>query len=240
VSRTAILNVDGTLVDSSESETLAWLDAFREAGFDNVAAETVRLLVGMTVSTLVPCAVGLNANGPAGRRIVARRREFLAERYLDRIKPFPEVEGLLHRLRADGFLLVASSSSGDRGELERLLRIGGLLPLVDQIMPAEEAEPWAGGAAVEIVSLGCTRETAVMVADTPYDVHAARNAGVDMIALRAGRWDDLSLLGATAIYDDPADLLAHYTVSPFARLGQADPFVRRASWRKRYPVSPLH
>jgi len=37
------------------------------------------------------------------------------------------------------------------------------------------------------------------------------------IALRCGGWDDAALEGARAIYDDPADLLAHWDESPLAR-----------------------
>jgi phosphoglycolate phosphatase-like HAD superfamily hydrolase len=48
---------------------------------------------------------------------------------------------------------------------------------------------------------------ALMVGDTPYDIEAARRAGVKTIALRCGGWwDDAALAGAVAIYDDPASL----------------------------------
>jgi phosphoglycolate phosphatase-like HAD superfamily hydrolase len=54
----------------------------------------------------------------------------------------------------------------------------------------------------------------LMLADTPYDIQSARGAGVEMIALRSGGFDDEQLKDALAIYDDPADLLAHYDTSP--------------------------
>ncbi len=47
-----------------------------------------------------------------------------------------------------------------------------------------------------------------MVGDTPYDVAAARRAGVACIGLRSGGWHDDDLAGALALFDDPADLLA--------------------------------
>jgi hypothetical protein len=37
---------------------------------------------------------------------------------------------------------------------------------------------------------------------------------VRTIALRCGGWPDRDLAGAIAIYDDPADLFAHYDESP--------------------------
>lgn len=48
---------------------------------------------------------------------------------------------------------------------------------------------------------------AVMIGDTPYDMEAARRAGVAIIAFRCGGWTDKDLLGAVAIYDGPWDLL---------------------------------
>ena len=57
-----------------------------------------------------------------------------------------------------------------------------------------------------------------MIGDTPYDVEAAARARVPAIALRCGGWwDDAALAQATAIYDDPADLLAHFDESPLGR-----------------------
>ncbi|MBE7549598.1 MAG: HAD family hydrolase [Anaerolineales bacterium] len=55
-----------------------------------------------------------------------------------------------------------------------------------------------------------------MLGDTPYDLQAAQKAGVPLIGLRCGGWTDPDLAGAIAIYQDPADLLAHYDTSPLA------------------------
>jgi phosphoglycolate phosphatase-like HAD superfamily hydrolase len=54
-----------------------------------------------------------------------------------------------------------------------------------------------------------------MIGDTPYDVEAASRAGVRIVALRCGGWDDSALRGAAAIYDAPADLLQRYDESLF-------------------------
>jgi phosphoglycolate phosphatase-like HAD superfamily hydrolase len=57
-----------------------------------------------------------------------------------------------------------------------------------------------------------------MIGDTPYDVEAAARARVPAITLRCGGWwDDAALAQATAIYDDPADLLAQFDDSPLGR-----------------------
>ena len=55
---------------------------------------------------------------------------------------------------------------------------------------------------------------AIMIGDTPYDIEAARRAGVEAIAFRSGGWKDEDLKGAIAIYDGPWDLLEQLGDSP--------------------------
>ena len=55
-----------------------------------------------------------------------------------------------------------------------------------------------------------------MIGDTAYDIEAARKVHVRTIAFRSGGWKDADLAGALAIYDGPADLLAHYDQSQLA------------------------
>jgi phosphoglycolate phosphatase-like HAD superfamily hydrolase len=55
----------------------------------------------------------------------------------------------------------------------------------------------------------------IMLGDTPYDVEAAQDAGIRIVAVRCGGWDDRTLTGAAAVYEDPADLLVHYKESVF-------------------------
>lgn len=56
-----------------------------------------------------------------------------------------------------------------------------------------------------------------MIGDTPYDIESAGQLGVGVIAFRCGGFDDSQLVGALAIYDDPADLVAHYNDSPLSK-----------------------
>jgi phosphoglycolate phosphatase-like HAD superfamily hydrolase len=70
---------------------------------------------------------------------------------------------------------------------------------------------------------------AVMIGDTPYDIEAATTLDVPTIAFRCGGWwTDDALHDASAIYDDPADLLAHYDDSP---LGEGSRVEGRAAQR---------
>ena len=66
---------------------------------------------------------------------------------------------------------------------------------------------------------GVPPERVLMLGDTPYDVEAATRAGIGIVGVRSGGWDGEALRGALAVYDGPADILAHYESSPFARRG---------------------
>ncbi len=70
---------------------------------------------------------------------------------------------------------------------------------------------------VALQKSGLQSDEVIMIGDTGFDIEAASKAGIKTIALRCGGWSDADLKGAIAIYDDPADLLAHYDESPLAQ-----------------------
>jgi HAD superfamily hydrolase (TIGR01509 family) len=213
----ALLDVDGTLIDSNAAHARAWSEALREAGFW-VSVERIRWLIGMGGDKILPQVASIEADSVAGRRIGARRQQIFLERYLPRCAPQPGARPLLRRLRGDGLrCLVASSAQA--AELTPLLRCINVAELIDAAATSNDAaeskpDPDIVQAALRRGRL--TAHQAIMLGDTPYDVEAALRAGVSIIALRCGGWDDASLAGAVAIYDDPADLLRAYAESPFA------------------------
>jgi HAD superfamily hydrolase (TIGR01509 family) len=213
-----ILDMDGTLVDSNDAHAHAWVEALREAGH-SVSFERIRPLIGMGGDKLLPEAIGLSEEEPEGERISERRGEIFREKYLPRLVAIAGAADLVGHLKAEGHrLAVASSAKGD--ELEQLLRIAGIEKLVAHRTSSSDAdnskpEPDIIHAALD--RLGSVPDEAVMIGDTPYDVEAARRAGMDTIAFRCGGWDDKGLAGALAIYDGPADLLRRYADSPLAR-----------------------
>ncbi|WP_052640235.1 HAD family hydrolase [Zavarzinella formosa] len=78
---------------------------------------------------------------------------------------------------------------------------------------AEKSKPDPDILQAALKELGMSADEVLMLGDTPYDVEAARKAGMAAIALRCGGWDD-ARLKADAVYDDPADLSAHLEGSP--------------------------
>jgi HAD superfamily hydrolase (TIGR01509 family) len=210
-----ILDVDGTLVDSNEAHVQAWIKALKRGGYD-VPAERVRPLIGMGSDNLLPTLIGVEKDTPEGEKLSEYWKEIFESEYLPRIKAFPKTEELLVRLRADGYKLTVASSA-EKEMLKKLLEIAGADNLIEDETSADDAEnskpdPDIVQAALDKINL--KPQQVVMLGDTPYDIEAAAKIGVKVIALRCGGWNDHGLKGAIAIYDDPADLLAHLDDSP--------------------------
>ncbi|HEU4327265.1 MAG TPA: HAD family hydrolase [Roseiflexaceae bacterium] len=218
--RGVLLDVDGTLIDSNDAHARSWVETLAEFGYE-LPFERLRELIGMGGDHLLPEATGLEKDSSQGKAISERRKQLFKERYLSQIQPFAQVRPLLAHMRGAGMrLVVATSASPD--ELEALLERSGAQDLIEASTSSGDAkrskpDPDIVGAALERLDL--PKETVLMLGDTPYDVEAARRAGIGIVALRCGGWGDDDLGGALAIYDDPADLLAHFGESPFANSG---------------------
>ena len=216
--RAVILDVDGTLVDSNDAHAAAWIDAAREAGHD-VPLEKARRLIGMGGDKLVPELLGIEQDSPEGKRIGERRKEIFKTRYLPNLGAFPDTDKLLQRMHETGIKLVVASSA-EADELEVLLEIAGASGLVEERTSSSDAEhskPDPDIVQVAVSSAGVDASETIMLGDTPYDLEAATRAGVRLVAVRCGGWNDEDFGGAIAVYDAPADILAHYDTSPFAR-----------------------
>jgi phosphoglycolate phosphatase-like HAD superfamily hydrolase len=214
----AIFDVDGTLVDSNDAHALAWVQAITESG-RRVEFSRVRPLIGMGGDKLLPAVTGLAIDSPEGKAIAGRRRDIFQGDYLPHLKPTRGAQALLEWLRDERQkLLVASSAEED--ELRQLLNVAGALKLIESATSSDDAErskPDPDIVAAAIARAGVPAAQIIMVGDTPYDVEAARRAGIEIIGLRSGGWSGQELTGAVAVYADPADLLEHYDLSPFKR-----------------------
>jgi HAD superfamily hydrolase (TIGR01509 family) len=216
--RAVMLDLDGTLLDSNDAHARAWVDALAEHGHA-IPYDQVHERMGMGGDQLLLSLTGLDKESPEGTAIAERRKAILMERYFPQIQPTPGVRALLERLRDMGLhLIIATSSQAD--EFAALVERAGVRDLILEETTASDAEHSKPSPDIVLSALSKLNDppaTVVMLGDTPYDIEAARKAGVDTIALRSGGFTDDQLAGAIAIYDDPADLLAHLDASPLGR-----------------------
>lgn len=214
--RGALLDIDGTLLDSNDAHAASWADVFSEFGY-TIRFDQVRPLVGMGSDKLLPILTGLDHESRKGKELTERKKAVFDEKYLPKLQPTRGARRLLERMIAEGLTLVIATSAGN-DEMRALLDRAGVADVIDDATSSGDVEsskpdPDVIGAALEKGRL--RPDEAVMIGDTPYDIAAAVKAGVPTIALRCGGWwDDLALGAAVAIYDDPAHMLAQYDDSP--------------------------
>ncbi len=216
-----ILDVDGTLVLSNDAHAQAWVEAFAAFGYE-VKFEQVRSLIGMGGDQIVPkFAPGLSGKEGKGKEIADRRKELIINKFGSNLAPTSGARQLIEKMREEGLrLFIASSATSE--ELSVLLKAAQADDLLSQdeattSSDAENSKPEPDLVEAALSKIGMQPDQVVMVGDTPYDVESARKAGVGVIALRCGGFDDSQLQDAIAIYDDPADLVAHYDHSPLAQ-----------------------
>jgi HAD superfamily hydrolase (TIGR01509 family) len=215
MARAALLDVDGTLIDSNYHHALAWYRAFRQHG---IVLPVWRLHrhVGMGGDQFVPALVGEDVDEEKGDDIRAARGEAYAQ-LIGEVEPLEGARDLIVDLKERGFTtLLASSSPQD--ELDRYLDLLDARELADgwttdDDVEATKPEPDLVRAALEKAGA----DDAVMIGDTPWDVEAARKAGVETVTVITGGFSaqELEEAGAGAVYDSVEELRLHLDRPPF-------------------------
>lgn len=202
----AILDVDGTLVDNNYQHALAWHLALRRAGFV-VPVWRAHRAVGIGSDKIVAELAGEQAEAERGDEV----RDYESEIFGSMIEEVVAIEGATEFVRElkDRGNAVVLASSGDAKDIERfidLLEIGDTVDgwTTSDDVDASKPEPDLIEVALEKAG---TRE-AVMVGDTPWDVEAARRAGLETICVLSGGFSEAELrdAGAAAIHKSVDEL----------------------------------
>lgn len=217
-----IFDVDGTLVNSNDAHARAWVQAFTEQGI-TVAYDSVRRAIGMGGDKLMPLVAGIAEDSREGETISKRRKEIFQRDWLPRLRPFPRTRDFAERLHREGFTLAVASSANE-AELHPLLEVAQVADLIPKRTSSDDAErskPDPDIVQAAIQRTHCSKDRIAMIGDTPYDVEAALRAGIRIIGVTCGGWTREDLHGATAVYDDVADLFNRYESSILGQLASA-------------------
>jgi HAD superfamily hydrolase (TIGR01509 family) len=214
-----ILDVDGTLVDSNPAHAKAWQKALAAHGM-HFELPQILGLIGMGGDKLLPLLTDIEESSEKGQKIAKLRGEIFRRDYLPRLKALPQARELLQKFRDEGIRWVVATSS-NREDFEALAKCVELDLLLDEPQTtkkeAPQSKPSPDVVEAALGELDLVPHEVVMLGDTPYDIQAAQATGVRTIALRSGGWKSSELKGAVAVYNDPADLLAHWSESLFSR-----------------------
>jgi HAD superfamily hydrolase (TIGR01549 family) len=204
----ALLDIDGTLLDSTYHHALAWARAFADAGYP-VPVWKLHRHIGMGGDKLIPAVSSEDVARDLGEELKARHTQAYDE-MVAQTGLLPGAQDLLDGLRSAGLQVVLASSSQPqhaRHALE-LLEADKRTDAWTTSEDASESKPDPELLEVALDRVDGSR--AVMIGDATWDVHAASKVGVPTIGLLSGGFgdDELRSAGAVAVYEDPADLLA--------------------------------
>jgi HAD superfamily hydrolase (TIGR01549 family) len=212
----AILDVDGTLVDTNYHHTIAWYRAFRQ---NDVLLPIWRIHrhIGMGGDQLVKALGGEQVENDKGDDIRAAESVLYRE-LMSEVEPLDGARELIEDLKQRGHAVVLASSAKAH-EVEHYLDLLDARELADDWttsadVEATKPEPDLVVAAVEKAGGG----EAVMVGDSTWDCEAAKRAGLDTIAVLTGGFSKAELreAGALAVYSSIMDLCESLDETPLA------------------------
>jgi HAD superfamily hydrolase (TIGR01509 family) len=204
----AILDIDGTLVDTNYQHALAWYRAFRK---HDVLLPIWRIHrhIGMGGDQLVPALTDADFEREHGEAVREDEKDLYME-MIGEVEPMRDARKLIEELKHRRHTaLLASSAKQD--EVDHYL---------DLLDARELADGWTSSADVEatkpepdlvrsaLEKAHAEAEDAVMIGDTPWDVEAAKRAGVPTIAVMTGGFSEQELrdAGAVAVFESVAEL----------------------------------
>jgi HAD superfamily hydrolase (TIGR01509 family) len=215
--RVAILDVDGTLVDTNYQHTLAWYRAFRHHQIV-LPLWRIHRHIGMGGDQLVSALTDETTERERGDEIRATESDLYRE-LIDEVETMGSSRELIAALKERGHSVILASSAKD-WEVDHYLDLLGARSLADGWTTSGDVEATKPDPDLVHAALaragGCSPEQAVMVGDTPWDVRAAKSAGVPTLAVLTGGFaaDELTEAGAAAVFESVAELCAQLEDTP--------------------------
>jgi phosphoglycolate phosphatase-like HAD superfamily hydrolase len=198
----AILDVDGTLVDTNYHHAIAWFRAFREQGV-TPPIWRIHRHIGMGGDQLVGAVAGAKVEERCGDAI----RDSEGEIYMgmiDEVEPLEGARELIEDLR-DRVDRVVLASSAKEEEVDHYLDLLDARDVADAWttsadVDATKPQPDLVRAALEKAGAG----SGLVIGDTIWDCEAAGRAGIVSVAVLTGGFSERELLdaGAARVFED--------------------------------------
>jgi HAD superfamily hydrolase (TIGR01509 family) len=193
----AILDIDGTLVDTNYQHAIAWYRAFRANGLV-LPVWRIHRHIGMGGDQLVEALAGDEYEDAHGEEVRDAEKDLYME-LIEEVEPMDGAREMIVALSESERAVVLASSAKEE-EVEHYIELLDCRELVDgwttsADVEATKPEPDLVHAALQ--KMGA--DEGVMVGDTPWDVKAARKAGVDTIAVLTGGFSEAELRDAGAV-----------------------------------------
>jgi HAD superfamily hydrolase (TIGR01549 family) len=214
VATVAILDVDGTLVDSNYQHAIAWSRAFREHDFAPPIWRIHRH-IGMGGDQLVAAVAGQEAEDRLGDAIRASEKERYGE-LIGEVAPFEGARALIVALRDRGHPVVLASSAKQE-ETEHYIELLDAAELIEASTSSADVDATKPEPDLVMTAMRKAGElSAVMVGDSTWDIEAAARAELKTIAVLTGGFSDAELrdAGAVDVFESLVDLTATLDSTP--------------------------
>jgi HAD superfamily hydrolase (TIGR01509 family) len=212
----AILDIDGTLVDTNYHHALAWFRAFKQHGIV-LPIWRIHRHMGMGGDQLIASLCGDDTEREQGDDIRAAEKVLYFE-LIEDVVPLLGSRELIEDLKRRGHSVVLASSAKAE-EVDHYLDLLDARELADDWttsadVKATKPQPDLVNAAMEKAGT----DDAVMVGDTTWDVEAAKRAGVPAVTVRTGGFSEAELrdAGAVDVFDSIEELRGALDETPLA------------------------
>jgi HAD superfamily hydrolase (TIGR01509 family) len=215
---TAILDIDGTLVDTNYQHAIAWYRAFRQSGIV-LPVWRIHRHIGMGGDQVIAALTDEQTDEEKGDDIRAAEKA-LYMAMIEEVEPFDGAVELIRRLKDAGKTVVMASSAKE-DEVAHYLDLLDVRELADDWTTSadvEQTKPNPDLVQAALDKAGAEPEDAVMLGDTPWDCEAAARAGVATVALMTGGFaeEELTEAGAVAVFESIPELLERVAQTPLA------------------------
>jgi HAD superfamily hydrolase (TIGR01549 family) len=210
----AILDIDGTLVDTNYHHAIAWYRAFRRHEVV-VPVWRIHRHIGMGGDQLVGAVAGDEVEKRLGDAVRAAQDEEYGK-LIGETAPFEGAAELLRTLKRRGHRLVLASSAKPH-EVEHYLGLLDAAELADGITTSADVEATKPQPDLVLAAMEqAGDDRAVMIGDSTWDCEAARRAGIPVVAILTGGFSEQELrdAGAVAVYESIAMLAERLDASP--------------------------
>jgi HAD superfamily hydrolase (TIGR01549 family) len=210
----AILDIDGTLVDTNYHHAIAWYRAFRRHGVV-VPVWRIHRHIGMGGDQLVGAVAGDEVEKRLGDAARAAQDEEYGK-LIGETAPFEGAAELLRTLKRRGHRLVLASSAKPH-EVEHYLGLLDAAELADGTTTSADVEATKPQPDLVLAAMEqAGHDRAVMIGDSTWDCEAAKRAGIPAIAILTGGFSEQELrdAGAVAVYESIAALADHLDETP--------------------------
>ena len=215
----AVLDIDGTLVDSNYQHALAWYRALRSVG-ETYPVWRLHRLIGMGGDQVVTAVGGEDLERRAGDQAREQQGKEV-DALVGEMAPLPGARDLLVAIKERGHRLALASSAQQRHVNVFLDKLDarGIADAWTSSADVEASKPAPDLLQVALKKLGApSGASSVVIGDSVWDVEAAKRAGMPALVVRSGGFgdDELRDAGAIAIYDTAGDLANALADTPLA------------------------